>query len=104
MLDNGDETKMVLGSNFQATIFISNAFINTYATVFISLCLFLRQRAMVESLGVKGFPARYLHIISVLLQSAAINVPIAITTAVGLWLEIYLGTAMIPVAGASQVC
>lgn len=96
-----------LMSRLQAIVFMSNAVINLYATVFISLRLLIHRRTMVGSLGAGAFPARYWHIISILWQSAAINVPITATAAVALelgseWAD--FGNAMIPVAGASQVC
>lgn len=102
MLDD-DLSHFRLVSELQSIMFISNAVINLYTTIFISLRLLLHQQTVARSFGTKRLPARYLYIIYVLLQSAAVNVPIAITTAVGVWLGLGWGLVMIPIAGASQV-
>lgn len=50
----------------------------------------------------KAPPAPYLRIVNILFQSAAVNIPIAITAFVGLAFNKDFVIAVLPVVGASQ--
>ncbi|KAF7763491.1 hypothetical protein Agabi119p4_8028 [Agaricus bisporus var. burnettii] len=104
-MDNGNPSKFRLLGALSAATFASNAAINIYATLFICLCLYVHHRAAVASYGVQVASIRYRCIINLLLQFAAITVPISITAAVAIGLargRTTFALAMIPIAGSSQ--
>ncbi|KAF9449278.1 hypothetical protein P691DRAFT_854360 [Macrolepiota fuliginosa MF-IS2] len=72
-----------LADPLQATLFICNALTNIYGTFFITIRLLQHRQMARACLGDKVPVARYHRIMSILLESAAINVPIAIFAAVG---------------------
>jgi hypothetical protein len=107
VINDGNPNQFHLLGALAAATFASNAAINIYATIFICLCLYAHHQIAVASYGVQVAPFRYRCITNLLLQFAAITVPIAITTAVSLGLGMGRTTfalAMIPIAGSSQVC
>ncbi|KAJ3571144.1 hypothetical protein NP233_g3946 [Leucocoprinus birnbaumii] len=60
-----------------------NVLINVYTTVFIVIRVFLHRRATIARLG-NGAPRRqHLRLISLVLESAALNIPITIASLVG---------------------
>lgn len=94
-----------MGSFFEAIFFSANAILNLYVTLFISIRLLLSRQALMSIFGERAPPlAPYLHIVKILLQSAAINIPMAILITLGIVFGKDFSTAVAPVAGASQVC
>ncbi|KAF5349662.1 hypothetical protein D9756_008964 [Leucocoprinus leucothites] len=89
-------------SGFQATALISNVVLNTYAALFIAIRLLNYRKTIMALTGRKADTSRYLHIINILLESAAINVPITIAAAVGIGFNKFFGTVIIPVAVVGQ--
>ncbi|KAF9442965.1 hypothetical protein P691DRAFT_764715 [Macrolepiota fuliginosa MF-IS2] len=86
-----------------AVAFISNAVINLYATVFIALRLLQHRRMLMACLGPEVQTKRHVYILGLLLESAVINVPVALAAAIGLCIPGALfSPAMAPIVGSSQ--
>ncbi|KAJ3570544.1 hypothetical protein NP233_g4329 [Leucocoprinus birnbaumii] len=92
-----------LGNALQTTALLSNAVLNIYATLFIAIRLFNYRRITMSLLGSNVDTSRYLDIINILLESAAINVPLTIAAAVGIGLNAFFGAIIAPVAVVGQV-
>ncbi|KAJ3570548.1 hypothetical protein NP233_g4334 [Leucocoprinus birnbaumii] len=90
------------GAAFKTIALVSNVALNIYATFFISIRLLGYRRLMMRNVGAKAVEPRYLRIATIFLESAAINVPITITVAVGFGLGAPFGTIMAPVAYVGQ--
>ncbi|KAF9447975.1 hypothetical protein P691DRAFT_818495 [Macrolepiota fuliginosa MF-IS2] len=74
-----------IANPLQAALFILNALINTYGTIFIIIRL-LQHRQVAKhcfQVGDRVPATKYHSTMGILLESAAINVPVAICTAVG---------------------
>ncbi|KAF5349622.1 hypothetical protein D9756_008976 [Leucocoprinus leucothites] len=91
-----------LNSGLQATSFFSNVILNIYATLFITIRLFSYRKVVKTLIGGKADTSRYLDIVNILLESAAINVPITIAAAVGIGLGALFGVIITPVAIVGQ--
>lgn len=91
-----------LNPHLQATALVSNTVLNIYATLFITIRLLDYRKTVMTLLGGKADTSRYLHIVSILLESAAINVPITIAAAVGIGLNALFGVIIAPVAIVGQ--
>src|SRR5690349_16450674 len=81
----------------------SNAALNIYATIFLATRLLAHRKLVAACLGNKAPVMGHLSIATILLESAAINVPIAIATAVGLGTGQIFGEIMVFIAPPSQV-
>lgn len=82
----------------------SNILLNVYAPLFITIRLALHRRRMISELG-QGAPiARYLHVASILLESAVLNVPAMIIGAIGLGRRLDFGNACTSIGITIQVC
>ncbi|KAF9445811.1 hypothetical protein P691DRAFT_777320 [Macrolepiota fuliginosa MF-IS2] len=82
---------------------MSNAVINLYATIFIIFRLLQHRRMLIACLGTKVQTKRHVYIIGLLLESAIINVPIALAAAIGLWIPGALFSPVIgPIVGSGQ--
>lgn len=92
-----------LGGLFQVIMFASNAVITLHGTVFIIFRLLVLRRMAIACLGNKAPTARCLCLVGILLESAAINVPIAIGAAIGDIFSINPMSILIPVLFPSQV-
>ncbi|KAF9447977.1 hypothetical protein P691DRAFT_670379 [Macrolepiota fuliginosa MF-IS2] len=66
-----------------AILFVLNALTNIYGTAFITIRLLRHRRMARICFGDKTSMARHHGIVGILVESAAINIPIAICTAVG---------------------
>ncbi len=84
--------------------FASNSALSVYATLFLTIRLLAHRKLMIACQEDKRPTKQHLRIVTILLQSAAINVPIVIATAVGL----RTGKGFVAVTGLisapSQVC
>lgn len=81
----------------------SNILLNLYAPLFIIIRLALHRRMMVSQLGPEAPVARYLRVVNILLQSAALNVPVMIIGTVGLALNLDFGAAFASIGITCQV-
>lgn len=88
------------------TAYGANTALNLYATCFITIRLLVHRRLVKTRLGNnEAVTAHHLHIIGILLESAAINVPVAIVAAVGMGTgRAFIETVLTPTICASQVC
>lgn len=91
-----------LSSVLQATALISNVVLNIYAALFIAIRLLSYTKVVKTLVGGKADTSRYLDIVNILLESAAINVPITIAAAVGIGLGELFGYIITPVAVVGQ--
>ncbi|KAF9450592.1 hypothetical protein P691DRAFT_453596 [Macrolepiota fuliginosa MF-IS2] len=82
--------------------FISNILLNLYSTVFIATRLLLHRRMIVNTLGRAAPEMHHLRIVTILLESAAINIPITIVAAVGFAFGRVLGNVALPIVTACQ--
>ncbi|KAF5349528.1 hypothetical protein D9756_009017 [Leucocoprinus leucothites] len=66
--------------------YLSNAVLNLYATVFLTSRLLLYRRMVMISFGEseKALASHHLHLTNILLQSAVVNVPVAVAAAIGI--------------------
>ncbi|KAF9449279.1 hypothetical protein P691DRAFT_854362 [Macrolepiota fuliginosa MF-IS2] len=71
-----------LADSLLGVLFMSNALTNLYGTIFITIRLLRHRRVARICLGDRAPIARYHSLVAILLESAAINVPIAICAAV----------------------
>ncbi|KAF9447979.1 hypothetical protein P691DRAFT_781638 [Macrolepiota fuliginosa MF-IS2] len=71
------------GSIPMVVLFSCNALMNIYGTAFITIHLLRHRRMARICFGDKAPMSRYHNIVGILLESAAINVPVAICAAVG---------------------
>ncbi|KAJ3570553.1 hypothetical protein NP233_g4331 [Leucocoprinus birnbaumii] len=80
----------------EETALLSNAMLNAYATMFIAVRLLKHKKSLMVSIAREQVKSsRHLeHIVRIFLESAAINVPIAIVTAVGVSSNSVLGSIM----------
>ncbi|KAF9445801.1 hypothetical protein P691DRAFT_830567 [Macrolepiota fuliginosa MF-IS2] len=86
-----------------AVTLISNIVLNTYASLFIAVRMLQYRRIMIRCIGAGAPAARYVYIVGLLLESAAINVPVAFAAAIGLCVPgTIFGPAMGPVVGSGQ--
>lgn len=85
--------------------YTTNIVLNIYATLFISTRLLLHRRMIMTRLGSTVSTAQHIRIIGILLESAAINLPVTVTCAVGAGVGIgsILEATMLPIAVGSQV-
>lgn len=82
----------------------SNAALNVYAPLFLATRLLAHRKLAITPQGEKVWGMRHLPIVTILLQSAAINVPITIATAIGLGTGKPFGDVLGPIISPSQVC
>lgn len=82
---------------------VSNLALNVYATLFITTRLLAHRKMVITAMGNKILVARHLQIVTILLESAAVNLPITIATAVGLVTGKTFGGVIGPIAAPSQV-
>lgn len=81
----------------------SNAALNVYAPFFLAIRLLAHRKLAITSLGEKARGMRHLPIVTILLESAAINAPIAIATAIGVGTGKPFGDVLGLIASPSQV-
>ncbi len=85
----------------------ANIILNLYAASFITIRLLVHRRLVLATrIGNNEVSTvQHLYIIGILLESAAINVPVAIAAAVGIGTgRAFVETVMTPAIAASQVC
>lgn len=95
-------TAMVVGAR-SAVGYTANITLNLYATLFISIRLLLHRRMITAHLGTTVGTAQHIYIVGILLESAAINVPVTFACAVSVGIGTTLEDVMLPIAVASQV-
>ncbi|KAF9440947.1 hypothetical protein P691DRAFT_800801, partial [Macrolepiota fuliginosa MF-IS2] len=76
----------------EATALISNCLVNMFTTCYITTCLLLHKRMVGAAFGENAPTDQHLRIISILLESAAIGVPVTVVAAAGLAADGLLGT------------
>lgn len=81
-----------------------NAVLNVYATAFLITALLRYRTVHVKCFGKKASTSHHLHLTSILLESAAINVPVVIASAIGMGLNQEFGTIIFIAVVPSQVC
>lgn len=87
-----------------ASGFATNLLLNLYATIFISTRLLLHRRAVKAHLGNSAPTTQHVYIVGILLESAAINIPVAAACAISIGSgRTLLESALLPVAVANQV-
>ncbi len=79
----------------------SNITLNIYATIFITTRLLLHRRMVMACVKDKALTTQHVYIIGILLESAIVNLPVTIITAV--WIATPLEQVALPIAAASQV-
>ncbi len=62
----------------------SNLALSVYATLFLTIRLLAHRKLMIACQGDKVLTGQHLRIVTILLESAAVNIPIATATVVGL--------------------
>lgn len=87
----------------ETTALSSNAMANAFATFFIIVRLMIHKRRTIERFGHQSPALRHLHFVNILLQSAAINVPITIVAAAGLGSKQIYAIIVAPIAVTCQV-
>ncbi|KAF5347731.1 hypothetical protein D9756_009051 [Leucocoprinus leucothites] len=95
-------TRLDLATTLEATAYALNALSNVFATCFIITRLVQHRRMIIRRFGDSAPPLRHLRIASIILQSAAVNVPVSILAAVGIAPKQVLGWVAAPVAIACQ--
>ncbi|KAF5349727.1 hypothetical protein D9756_008956 [Leucocoprinus leucothites] len=93
---------LYVGTVLQATALFSNVVLNIYATLFITSRLLSHRKLTMKLIGGNADTSRHLYIVSILLESAAINVPITIAAAVGIGLVEFFGAVIAPIAVVGQ--
>ncbi|KAJ3561676.1 hypothetical protein NP233_g10052 [Leucocoprinus birnbaumii] len=81
---------------------LSNAILNVHATGLITIRLINYRRLIITCVGRNTDVSYSNDMVGILLESAAINVPVTIAVAVGLGLRARFGSIIVPVAVASQ--
>lgn len=81
----------------------SNSALTVYATLFLTTRLLAHRKLTIACQGDKTLTKQHLRIITILLESAAINVPMAIASAVGIKNDEVFGTTVGFVVPPSQV-
>ena len=80
----------------------SNLALNVYATIFITTRLLLHRRMIMRWTRDKALVTRHIYIVGILLESAALNLPI--TTAAIIWFKSpQVEAVMVPTTAAIQV-
>ncbi len=83
----------------------SNLTLTAYATLFLTTCLLAHRRKVMRAYQGEGaLTNQHLHIVTILLESAVINIPITIATAVGLRSDQAFSYVVGSVVPSSQVC
>jgi hypothetical protein len=59
-----------------ASGFTANVLLNLYATIFISTRLLLHRQRIIANLGNSALTVQHIYIVGILLESAAINLPV----------------------------
>lgn len=91
--------------NIPGTIGVaSNAALGVYAPVFLATRLLAHRKLATTPRGEKVWGMRHLPLVTILLQSAAINVPITIATAIGLGTGKVFSDVLGLLSSPSQVC
>ncbi|KAF9440948.1 hypothetical protein P691DRAFT_685722 [Macrolepiota fuliginosa MF-IS2] len=91
-----------ISSALETTALASNILLNLYTTIFIATRLLLHRRMVIACFGTTAPTNRHLQIVTILLESAAINVPVTIIAATGLVIDTIPGKIAIPIAFACQ--
>ncbi len=97
----GTTRNFALYVGFGTVGFTSNIILNIYATIFITTRLLLHRRIVMACAQDKALTAQHIYIIGILLESAVVNLPITIVTAV--WIGSPLEQVALPISAASQV-
>ncbi len=87
------------------TGFTSNLALISYATLFLTIRLLALRKLMVAYKGDEvPLTERHLRMVTVLLESAAINIPVAIAAIVGIMNDTAFGVVLGLVVPPAQVC
>jgi len=89
-------------SIFQTVGLTANVLLALYSTSFISIRLLLHRRMLNSYLGEHVVTTRHLHIVGILLESAAINIPVTIAGAIGIATSQIFGRIIISIAVECQ--
>lgn len=81
----------------------SNLTLNIYATLFIAIRLIRHRRLAIVCFGSAALTMQHLRIVGILLESAAINVPILLAAVVGAVTQQVYGTFLFGIAVTCQV-
>ncbi len=85
--------------------FTANLVLISYATLFLTTRLLAHRKLMVAYQGDEvPLTKRHLRIVTILLESAAINIPIAIAAIIGITNDKAFGIALGLVVPPAQVC
>ncbi len=77
--------------------------LNAYATLFIATRLLLHRRMVIACVQDKALATQHTHIIGILLESAAVNLPVTFVAVIVIGVGDALGNTMLAIVGASQV-
>ncbi|KAF9440156.1 hypothetical protein P691DRAFT_824277 [Macrolepiota fuliginosa MF-IS2] len=86
----------------QTTAISSSILLNLYTTIYIAVRLLLHRPMVIACVGKAALTENYLPIISILLESAAINVPVTIAGAVGIAVNRLFGSVVLSIAVTCQ--
>lgn len=88
----------------QTTVFASNVALNLYGSLLITIRLILHRRMMVARLGPNAPIARYLHVVSILVESAILNTLVMIAAEIGNRYGLGFEYACVLISVTFQVC
>lgn len=93
-----------VASALQATALASNILLNLFSTFYITIRLLLHRRMVIKYFGPEVPTPQHLGVVAILLQAAAINVPITVAGAIGIGGGELYGLIVATIALACQVC
>lgn len=96
--------KSVFGATSGIVAITSNLALTVYATLFLTIRLLAHRKLLIASQGGRALTKQPLRIITILLESAAVNIPIVTATAVGLRTSKTLSNIIGYIVPPSQVC
>ncbi|KAF9440949.1 hypothetical protein P691DRAFT_800803, partial [Macrolepiota fuliginosa MF-IS2] len=97
-----DDTHTHLVAMLQTVAVGSNILLNVFATCFIAIRLLLHRRTLVSYFGEAAPGAKHLRTVNILVESAAINIPVTIAGVVGIAVDPELGDIVGAIAVACQ--
>ncbi|KAJ3560956.1 hypothetical protein NP233_g10500 [Leucocoprinus birnbaumii] len=91
-----------VATRVEGTAVVANILLNLFATVFVCNRLLYHRRLVKDYFGPEASTQRHLRIVSALLESAAINIPIATAATIGVGTAEFFGEIVVTVAITCQ--